>query len=148
MTDSTPAEALNANHFHARGGRVWNDGLMDPDAYRRMIYQRWGIDPEEKFVALDPAMRERSINLLRDAARALRCRSCGCLTFTANTTARCGCHGRPPSDEALSSPEMSRVAAVVSHRYRIDSGAVFAMLSDGWRVTPPLTRVDDDPNGG
>lgn len=71
MTDSTPAEALNANHFHARGGRVWNDGLMDPDAYRRMIYQRWGIDPEEKFVALDPAMRERSINLLRDTARAL-----------------------------------------------------------------------------
>ncbi len=32
---------------------------------------------------------------------------------------------------------MDRLAAVVSHRFRIDRGAVFAMLVEGWTITPP-----------
>lgn len=37
----------------------------------------------------------------------------------------------------------ARTAAVVSHSYRVQREAVFAMLADGWTITPPADEADD-----
>lgn len=58
MSEPNSAEAKAANHFYARGGFV-----------RRASYFR--IPPDERFVATDPTLRQRSIDLLRDAAKQL-----------------------------------------------------------------------------